>query len=75
MLHQCLKSHLPAVYLSSFAVSCPNKCSGNGVCKALKDLNTTVPYSVNNWDANRIMGCQCDPGYFGHDCSQRELFR
>lgn len=52
-------------------MACPNNCSGNGFCKSLKDLNTTVPYGVDNWDADRIMGCQCDAGYFGADCSQR----
>lgn len=52
-------------------MSCPNKCSGNGICKKLKDLNTTVPYSASNWDADRIGGCLCDPGYYGVDCSLR----
>ena len=53
------------------AVSCPNDCSGNGVCLTLNKVQTTVAYSGAAWDATRIQACQCDAGFFGTDCSQR----
>lgn len=51
--------------------SCPNDCSGNGLCLTLNKLPTSVGYSAAQWDANRIQACECDAGYFGTDCSQR----
>jgi hypothetical protein len=52
--------------------SCPNSCSGNGVCKskrqmALADEGNT--YIL--WDKDLTMGCFCDPGFTGPDCSLR----
>jgi hypothetical protein len=32
-------------------------------------VNAPVDYS--NWDADRIQGCVCDPGFTGYDCSGR----
>jgi hypothetical protein len=32
-------------------------------------VNTTYPYT--DWDADRISGCVCDPGYEGVACAQR----
>lgn len=29
-------------------------------------------YSYDLWDADKTMGCQCDPGYYGADCSQKK---
>jgi hypothetical protein len=55
---------------------CPNDCSEHGVCISLKDaariydgwsLNHTTTYTL--WDADVSFGCQCDPGWSGHDCS------
>jgi hypothetical protein len=54
-----------------FRSACPNNCSGNGQCKLLSEVETTVAYSGTNWDANRIQSCVCDKGFFGSDCSQR----
>jgi len=54
------------------AVGCPNGCSGNGRCVLISDVNTTVAYDSTAWDAGRIETCDCDPGFFGPDCSQRE---
>lgn len=54
------------------AAVCPADCSGHGVCKLLSDLDTSVPYSIDNWDAKRIQACVCDAGFGGPDCSQRE---
>lgn len=65
---------------------CPNKCSGRGVCRNLKDrtqttyTTTNVPagtyavagnYTYNLWDASKLQACVCDPGYSGIDCSER----
>lgn len=54
---------------------CPNACSSNGVCKLLGDLAgvLTIPYASTNWDVGSIQTCVCDAGYFGADCSQREI--
>jgi len=29
-------------------------------------------YSYDLWDADKTMGCKCDPGYHGADCSMRK---
>lgn len=29
------------------------------------------PNDAHTWDAHRIMGCLCDEGFEGYDCSQR----
>lgn len=58
--------------------SCPNQCSGNGQCISLRTaatfydgnlFNRTTTY--DQWDADIIHGCKCDPGWEGYDCSQR----
>ncbi|KAG2973454.1 hypothetical protein PC119_g22908 [Phytophthora cactorum] len=36
------------------------------------DRNFFVSTTYSLWDADKIMGCQCDPGFTGFDCSQRE---
>eukprot|EP01038_Epipyxis_sp_PR26KG_P009300 gene9300-12530_t len=50
----------------------PNSCSGHGVCKSIKQLaesdNGNVYYL---WDKDVTMGCECDKGYSGPDCSER----
>lgn len=52
--------------------SCPNSCSGHGVCQTISQLAEGaygVPYKL--WDKKSTMGCKCDAGYSGPDCSQR----
>ena len=56
--------------------SCPTSstgvCSGHGVCmdaKALALSDNGNPYRL--WDQHKTLGCKCDAGYSGPDCSLR----
>jgi len=56
--------------------SCPTSstgvCSGHGVCmdaKALALADNGNPYRL--WDQHKTLGCKCDAGYSGADCSER----
>jgi len=51
-------------------------CGGHGTCLSMRELALPVSYGTNpneqsTWDANRMFGCQCDPGWEGYDCSLR----
>lgn len=53
-------------------------CNGHGSCKSMaqfalmKDPGRGTIYSYqNNWDAQKLYGCVCDPGYSGSNCMQR----
>lgn len=51
----------------------PNSCSGHGVCKSKKQLASADNQNVYKlWDQNVGMGCLCDKGYYGADCSLRQ---
>ena len=56
--------------------SCPSNtqgtCSGHGTCNTAKDIAGLDADNVYDlWDASVTMGCVCDPGYSGADCSLR----
>jgi len=54
---------------------CPNSCSQAGVCFTEKQLALEADriYSTP-WDASKHVGCVCDLGRRGPDCSLREYF-
>jgi hypothetical protein len=40
----------------------------------MKDPGRGVIYPYeNNWDAHKIYGCVCDPGYTGSSCMERTM--
>jgi len=56
--------------------SCPGypaSCSGHGVCKSASQLAGADSGNVYKlWNKDATMGCECDAGYFGPDCSERK---
>mmetsp|Transcript_37116 Transcript_37116/g.100176 ORF Transcript_37116/g.100176 Transcript_37116/m.100176 type:complete len:264 (-) Transcript_37116:66-857(-) len=67
-------------------LACPNDCSGKGECltmyRAGRDLGPDTPAGFKpggdgigpiykGWDDFSLMGCACDWGYTGSDCSLR----
>jgi len=51
----------------------PNSCSGHGVCKTINQLAQADSGNVYKlWDKDTTMGCECDQGFFGPDCSERK---
>ncbi|OWZ13239.1 Mastigoneme [Phytophthora megakarya] len=61
-------------------MQCPTDCSGHGTCEFIEELATdtyhkkikgTSGRTYTLWDQEKIMGCVCDAGFEGHDCSLR----
>ena len=52
---------------------CPNDCSMHGECYTQKQLASEAKrVYASPWDANKHVGCVCDAGYRGYDCSRIE---
>lgn len=47
-------------------------CSGHGKCKDIKTLAQDEDNVYNLWDEYSTLGCQCDAGFTGADCSQKQ---
>jgi len=61
-------------YEGSFCqrAACPNACSGHGTCETIAELAEDEFDNIYAlWDKDMTMGCSCDPGYSGADCSSR----
>jgi len=51
----------------------PDVCSGHGVCKSIRQLATADNGNIYElWDKHSTMGCECDDGFDGPDCSERK---
>jgi hypothetical protein len=47
-------------------------CSGHGQCKTIGELSTDDSNNIYElWDKDITLGCDCDPGFYGADCSQK----
>jgi len=47
-------------------------CSGHGTCETIKEIAANDNNNIYNlWDEYSTMGCNCDKGYSGADCSER----
>lgn len=60
------------------------ECNGHGRCMGIRELSLEAdvdypsqvfdygadPNDAATYDSGTVLGCKCDPGYEGYDCSQ-----
>jgi hypothetical protein len=69
---QCLPGYDGAACQRASCPGFPESCSGHGVCKTVRQLAYADNENVYElWDRDVTMGCECDPGFSGPDCSER----
>lgn len=69
---QCLPGYDGAACQRASCPGYPESCSGHGVCKTVRQLAYADNENVYElWDRDVTMGCECDPGFSGPDCSER----
>jgi len=52
---------------------CPNDCNGRGICYTAKQLAVEAGTKYETtWDSMKHVGCVCDLGFRGPDCSLQE---
>jgi hypothetical protein len=52
---------------------CPNNCFNRGLCLTQKQLAVDAAETYSTpWDATKHVGCKCDAGFRGPDCSLQE---
>ncbi|ETO71029.1 hypothetical protein F444_12548 [Phytophthora nicotianae P1976] len=72
-------------------MKCPGDpvCSGHGQCMTIRQLSLEAdvdapslvfdygsdPNNIHTFDRDNILGCKCDPGYEGYDCSKRSCLK
>jgi len=70
---QCFDGYDGAACQRASCPGFPDSCSGHGVCKTIRQLAEADNDNIYElWDKHSTMGCECDAGFFGPDCSLRE---
>jgi len=70
---ECLDGYDGAACQRASCPGYPKSCSGHGVCKTIRQLAQSDYENIYElWDKDSTMGCECDAGFFGADCSLRE---
>ncbi|KAL4093706.1 hypothetical protein PRIC1_011138 [Phytophthora ramorum] len=83
---QCL-CYTPFEGAACELMKCPGEppCNGHGQCMTIQQLSLeadadspslrfdygTDPNNIQTFDRDSVLGCKCDPGYEGYDCSKR----
>lgn len=69
---ECLEGYDGAACQRASCPGYPESCSGHGVCKTISQLAAADGNNIYElWDKDVTMGCECDAGFFGADCSLR----